>query len=163
MTTVWQHSESFADTNLQMLDDGRSLVFQAMFYGTLAEPSDVINIPDIEEPILRILLQKNLQRNTGLIKFPNATRDAMSCLKNLAKGGLEREKSCIIKAIHVPFKPCYVFFISIIWSTCSYFPSPAFDDFLSIDGELNKHQHSELVATPTYTLILLSPKELPPY
>ncbi|KAH3792590.1 hypothetical protein DPMN_146086 [Dreissena polymorpha] len=79
MTTVWQHSESFADTNLKMLDDGylcdvilaagndfkrlkchkfilasRSPVFHAMFCGTLAESSDVINIPDIEEPILRI-------------------------------------------------------------------------------------------------------------
>ncbi|KAH3819507.1 hypothetical protein DPMN_121245 [Dreissena polymorpha] len=55
----------------------------------------------------------------------------------MAKGGLEREKSCINNAIHVPFKPCYVFFISIIWSTRSYLPSPAFDDFPSINGELN--------------------------
>ncbi|KAH3792619.1 hypothetical protein DPMN_146116 [Dreissena polymorpha] len=77
MTTVWQHSESFADTNLKMLDDeylcdvilaagndhkrlkchkfilaSRSPVFHAMFCGALAESSDVIDIPDIKEPIL---------------------------------------------------------------------------------------------------------------
>ncbi|KAH3699845.1 hypothetical protein DPMN_074807 [Dreissena polymorpha] len=58
-------------------------------------------------------------------------------VRHLAKGGLEREKSCINKAINVPFKLCV--FISINWSTRSYFPSPGFDDFPSINGELNKH------------------------
>ncbi|KAH3792620.1 hypothetical protein DPMN_146117 [Dreissena polymorpha] len=82
MATTWQHSESFADTNLKMLDDeylcdvilaagndhkrlkchkfilaSRSPVFHTMFCGAFAESSDVINIPDIEEPILRILVR----------------------------------------------------------------------------------------------------------
>ncbi|KAH3821398.1 hypothetical protein DPMN_123162 [Dreissena polymorpha] len=43
-------------------------------------------------------------------------------VQKLGKGGLEQEKSCINKAIPVPFKRDYVFFISINWFTRSYFP-----------------------------------------
>ncbi|KAH3792715.1 hypothetical protein DPMN_146214 [Dreissena polymorpha] len=78
MATNWQYSESFAETNLTMLENkalcdvifaagneqkqikchkfflaSRSPVFYAMFCGgTLAESKDIIYVPDIESTTL---------------------------------------------------------------------------------------------------------------
>jgi len=77
MSEDWQSDESFAHTNLRMLEDGhlcditllageertevrchrfilasRSPVFHAMFCGSLPE-KDVVEIPDIEPDVLR--------------------------------------------------------------------------------------------------------------
>ncbi|KAH3792673.1 BTB/POZ domain-containing protein 3-like [Dreissena polymorpha] len=82
LTTSRQHSKSFADTNLNMLESdflcdvtfaagneqqlikchkfilaSRSPVFHAMFCGPLAESSDVIYVPDIEPSTFEDLLR----------------------------------------------------------------------------------------------------------
>ncbi|KAH3792735.1 hypothetical protein DPMN_146234 [Dreissena polymorpha] len=82
MGTHWQYADSFADTNLKMLENvalcdvtleagnekkqikchkfilaSRSPVFYAMFCGTLAESKDVICLPDIEPSTLEVFLR----------------------------------------------------------------------------------------------------------
>jgi len=77
MSEDWQNNESYAHTNLRMLEDGhlcdvkllageeraevrchrfilasRSPVFHAMFCGSLPE-KDEVEIPDIEQDVLR--------------------------------------------------------------------------------------------------------------
>ncbi|XP_052224502.1 BTB/POZ domain-containing protein 6-like isoform X3 [Dreissena polymorpha] len=96
MTTKWQYSESFAETNLKMLENealcdvifaagneqkqikchkvilaSRSPVFYAMFCGTLAESKDVIYVPDIEsstlDHLLRYLYSGKVEINAGTV------------------------------------------------------------------------------------------------
>ncbi|XP_053373262.1 BTB/POZ domain-containing protein 6-like [Mercenaria mercenaria] len=81
--TAWQTERSFEQTNWHMLQDGtlcdvtffvgnekkeevkahkfilasRSPVFYAMFCGSLAESSKILQVPDIEHEIFRVLLQ----------------------------------------------------------------------------------------------------------
>ncbi|XP_052223641.1 BTB/POZ domain-containing protein 6-like [Dreissena polymorpha] len=96
MASKWQYSESFAETNLKMLENeelcdviiaagnehkqikchkyilaSRSPVFYAMFCGTLAESNDVIYVPDIDpstlDNLLRYMYSGKVEINTDTV------------------------------------------------------------------------------------------------